>query len=275
MNIRFRPILIASVMLLLLFPLLCQNVDEDGGPFSQHALSSTKKIDHTMYKIFLAKYVNTNHPSGINLVRYSLVTKQDKLLLKEYIRQLESVPISRYQREEQLPFWINLYNAVIIDLILDRYPVKSIEDITLGTDRFSWGPWDAGLVTIENVTLSLNDIRHGILMSVWKDPRIHYALCNGSVSAPDINPEPFTRENTPDLLNTLARNYINHIRGSEFVDGRLTLSSMYSWYMNDFGGTELRIKEHIMGYVSPTYKDRIRKYNGTIAYRYDWNLNGE
>ncbi|MBN2510086.1 MAG: DUF547 domain-containing protein, partial [Spirochaetales bacterium] len=198
-----------------------------------------------------------------------------KQLLKEYIRLLQSVQISRFQREEQLPFWINLYNAVIIDLILDRYPVKSVEDITLGTDRFSWGPWDAGLVTIENVTLSLNDIRHGILVSVWNDPRVHYALCNGSVSSPDIHPEPFTRENTQGLLNTLARNYINHIRGSEFVNGRLTLSSMYSWYMNDFGGTELRIKEHLSGYVSPTYKDRIKRYNGTIAYRYDWNLNGE
>ncbi len=157
---------------------------------------------------------------------------------------------------------------------MEYYPVSSIEEINLGEDIYSWGPWDAALVNIQGVDLSLNDIRHNILISVWKDPRIHYALCNGSVSAPDLHPEPFTRQNTPDLLNTLARNYINHIRGSEFVDGRLTLSSMYSWYMNDFGGTELRIKEHISRFVSPTYKNRIMNYSGTIDYRYDWNLNG-
>ena len=271
----FRVHLAVLILFTVHFSLHSQTADTGSGPFSQHALSSSKQIDHTLFKIFLAKYVNTNHPSGINLVRYSQVSTQDRQLLKNYIKQLESVTISKYQREEQLPFWINLYNAVIIDTVLDHYPVKSVEEINLGEDIYSWGPWDAGLITIEGVTLSLNDIRHSILISVWKDPRIHYALCNGSVSAPDLHAEPFTRGNTQDLLNTLARNYINHIRGSEFVDGRLTLSSMYSWYMNDFGGTELRIKEHLMRYVSPTYKDKIKNYTGSIAYRYDWNLNGD
>jgi len=138
-----------------------------------HDPGSTQTIDHVAWDRFLKKYVVSPHPSGINRVRYDAVTPEDRKLLKSYLQHLQRVPISSFNKAEQKAYWINLYNALTVDLVLSHYPVKSILDINISPGIFSRGPWGAKLLTIEGEKLSLDDIEHRILRPIWKDNRVH------------------------------------------------------------------------------------------------------
>ena len=169
-------------------------------------------------------------------------------------------------------YWINLYNAGTVQLIVDRYPVKSIRNIKLG-GLFSSGPWDAKLYTVEGEALSLNDIEHRILRPIWKDPRIHYVVNCASFSCPNLQGTAFTAENLETLLDQAARSYVNSSRGVALAGGRLTLSSIYDWYASDFGRNEAEVLAHLRQYAGPELNSQLAAYQGRINYTYDWALN--
>jgi hypothetical protein len=234
---------------------------------------STVTIDHSPLAAFLDAYLVTNHPSGINRVDYGAVTEGDREKLNEYVRELQDVHVRSLNRQEQKAYWINLYNAMTLKVILDHYPVKSIRDIDLTKGAFSDGPWDAPLMHIEGQAVSLNDIEHRILRPLFGDNRIHYAVNCASLGCPNLQPVPYTVSNLEELLNRGAREYISHPRGVTIDGNRMILSSIYKWFQEDFGDTVEGVKEHLEMYAPPDLADAIRSFHGKVKYHYDWSLN--
>ena len=90
----------------------------------------------------------------------------------------------------------------------------------------------------QGAEVSLNDIEHRILRPIWKDARIHYAVNCAAVGCPNLRRTAFTGDNAESLLELAARDYVNNPRGARFDDGGgLVVSSLYSWYREDFGGS--------------------------------------
>ncbi len=233
---------------------------------------STIAVDHSPWNAFLKAYV-IKGSDGINRVAYSKVTEGDKILLARYIDNLSKIPVSKLARSEQLPFWINLYNALTVQVVLDHYPVESIKDIDISPGFFSDGPWDKKLLTIEKEQVSLNDIEHRILRPIWKDPRIHYAVNCASIGCPNLRVEAFTHENSQDLLDKGAHDYINHPRGVSIERDKLIVSSIYRWFSEDFGETDPRIISHLMQYATPALAEKLKIFTTISDHRYDWSLN--
>jgi hypothetical protein len=228
-------------------------------------------IDHSLWQTLLDKYLVSNHPSGINHFNYGAVASADKKQLQRYIHQLEALDPRRYSRTEQKAYWINLYNALTIQLILKSYPVASITE--LGDSFFSFGPWDDKLVDIEGQALTLNNIEHGILRPLFKDNRIHYAVNCASLSCPNLSATAFTAENTDRLLEKGASQYINHPRAVSFADGELKLSSIYHWYKADFGNSDKSLIAHLVRYAKPALAKKLLNHKGPSHHDYDWKLN--
>ena len=243
-----------------------------------HNAENREVIDHSAWGIILKKYLVTSQltmessaPVGINLLQYGGVSKIDYDLLKIYLTTLEGIPISSFSRPEQRAFWINLYNAATVNLILEHYPVESITNISFSF--FSFGPWDEELLTIEGEELSLNDIEHRILRPIWQDPRIHYALNCASMGCPNLQPLAFTAKNTDSLLETGASEYINHPRGAKKEDKKLWLSKIFEWYQDDYGGNEAGVLIHIQKYAKENLANSLYEDELEIEYHYDWRLN--
>jgi hypothetical protein len=243
-----------------------------------HNAENREVIDHSAWGIILKKYLVTSQltmessaPVGINLLQYGGVSKIDYDLLKIYLTTLEGIPISSFSRPEQRAFWINLYNAATVNLILEHYPVESITKISFSF--FSFGPWDEELLTIEGEELSLNDIEHRILRPIWQDPRIHYALNCASIGCPNLQPLAFTAKNTDSLLETGASEYINHPRGAKKEDKKLWLSKIFEWYQDDYGGNEAGVLIHIQKYAKENLANSLYEDELEIEYHYDWRLN--
>jgi len=241
--------------------------------WQQHNPANWRRIDHTRWDSFLRRYLVTDDSSGIHRVRYAAVSLQDRALLKQYLADLAEVKVTHLDRPEQRAFWINLYNALTVKVILDHYPVTSIRDIDISPGLFQRGPWDAKLIRIEDLHLSLNDIEHRILRPIWRDARLHYALNCASLGCPNLATEPFSATNSEQLLEQAASTFINHQRGVRFDAGRLELSSIYKWYEDDFGTSRAELINHLRRYARPDLANSLKDYRGRIVYRYDWQLN--
>jgi hypothetical protein len=238
-----------------------------------HQPNSTRTINHPAYQDFLTSYLYRS-PAGINLVHYSKVTEEDKAKLANYLKDLSQIPISQYNRKEQLAYWINLYNALTLQLILTHWPVESITKLKLSPGFFSIGPWDAKLITIEGQDITLNDIEHRILRPIWQDARIHYALNCASMSCPQLQAQALTSKNTELLLNQAAKEYVNSTQGVTVTDKELILSQIYQWYQTDFGADEQAVLRHIAQFAKPTLKQQLLTNQKPIRYHYDWQVNG-
>jgi Protein of unknown function, DUF547 len=159
-----------------------------------------------------------------------------------------------------------------VGLVLEHYPIKSIRDIDISPGWFASGPWDKDLVTIEGQRLSLNDIEHRILRPIWNDPRLHYALNCASLGCPNLQPVAFTAKNADQLLEQGARDFING-RAVELTGGRLIVSSIYVWFTEDFGGSEVGVLDHLRRYAAPLLVAKLAALRKIDGDRYDWRLN--
>lgn len=231
-------------------------------------------IDHSEWQRLLSRYLITDDSSGVNLFDYRLVSQQDRELLQDYLQALQAIDPRDYRKVVQKAYWINLYNALTVELILEHYPVRTITK--LGESLFAFGPWDDDIATVAGQTLTLNDIEHEILRPIWSDPRIHYAVNCASYSCPNLSATAFTSANTERLLEAGAQAYVNHPRGVRFNDGDLELSSIYDWYQKDFGDDEQQLLDHLIQYAEPSLKARLVRFQqqgGDLDYDYNWNLN--
>ncbi|USO02647.1 MAG: DUF547 domain-containing protein [Alphaproteobacteria bacterium] len=255
-------------MLFFFFTLFAQSIDD----FQQHSNTSQEEIDHDSFNMFLQKYTVILR-DGRSVVKYKDAkhTKAARDLLNDYINYLKSIPIAHYNKREQLAFWINLYNALTILLVLDHYPVKSIQDINIGFLSF-FGPWKQKLIKISGVELSLYDIENNILRTFWKDARIHYALNCASYSCPNLRNQAYKGKDIDLILDRVASLYINHRRGVavDADNGYLRASKIYKWYSGDF---EPSVLEHLKKYARPDLKEALEHRNWIDGYDYDWRLN--
>jgi uncharacterized protein DUF547 len=231
--------------------------------------SSSTRLDHSAWSRFLASYLVSGN-DGINRIAYGRVDVAGRAGLDAYIAMLEASPVSRLSRPEQLAYWINLYNAVTMRVVLQHYPVRSIRDI--GGGLFGAGPWNAKIITVEGERLSLDDIEHGILRPIWRDPRIHYALNCASISCPKLQPIAFTAGNVEQILDEAARAYVNDPRGVRIVGGRLIVSSIYVWYREDFGPGETAVLAHLRRYSEPPLAAELARFRTPDEDGYDWRL---
>ncbi len=234
--------------------------------------SSTIKVDHKAWAAFLKTYVRTDK-AGVNRVAYGKVSKADKEALHGYLEALRGVTVADLNRNEQLAYWINLYNALTVRLVIQFYPVKSIQDINLSSGLFGGGPWNEKLIRINGEMISLNDIEHRILRPIWKDPRIHYAVNCASVGCPNLAAVPYTGDDIDAMLRRAAQEFVNSPRGLRYTDDGLVVSKIYAWFSEDFGGSDSLVLDHLATHASSNTEVKIMQSLEIDAYEYDWSLN--
>jgi hypothetical protein len=221
---------------------------------------------------FLLRYLRLG-PDGVHRVAYGEVTPRDFAALNRYVAHLASLPVAKYNRDEQMAYWINLYNALIVRLVIERYPVASIRKITADNGAGDTGPFDLELVEIDGARLSLNDIRHRILHPIRGDARIHYALSCAALGCPDLQPEPFVGDRLDEQLSAVAMDYINDPRCIRIDGERLAVSNLFFWYEEDFGGTDRAVISHLMAYAEPWLAMRLQRFDRISGYVFNWDLN--
>ena len=227
----------------------------------------------------LGRYV-TSHADGVTRVRYAAwkASAADMAALEAWIATAAAARPSAMARAEAFAFWANLYNALTLKVVLERYPVRSIRDIRssgVPFDPKGWiGPWRTRPVTVEGRRLSLDDIEHEVMRPAFRDPRLHYAVNCASIGCPNLWPRAWRAATLEGDLDAAAATHVNHPRGAAVLaDGRLRVSSIYVWFREDFGGTEAGVLAHLRRHAAPALAARLDAGTSIAADGYDWALN--
>ena len=229
-------------------------------------------VSHEAWDQILQQFV-IERDDGVALVAYDDFADADRQILDDYVFSLEDTIVTKLNRDEQRAFWINMYNAVTVKVILDHEPTESIREIDIASDVLANGPWKAKLVEVEGQELTLDDIEHRILRPIWQDARTHYAINCGAISCPNLHDRAFTAENMEATLDKLAKGYVNDPRGLQVNDGEVHASKIYQWFQADFGGTEEAVLDHVRNYASDELREKLSGITSITSYGYDWALN--
>ncbi len=241
--------------------------------FTAYDAGSSKKVDHSAWNRLLKSYLRESKGAdGLSRFNYGALKAGGMKDLDKYLSYLQSVDVAGLSRPEQFAFWTNLYNAKTIGIVAENYPVSSIRDIKLG-GLFTAGPWKAKVVKVDGVDLSLDDIEHGIMRPIWRDPRIHYAVNCAAYTCPNLLATAYTGDKLEEMLEKAAREYINSPRGIEFKGSRVVVSSLFKWYAEDFGGSLENIRAHIGKFAEPALAKKVAGVTKFDQYRYSWVLN--
>ncbi|WP_291867063.1 DUF547 domain-containing protein [Maribacter sp.] len=170
-----------------------------------------------------------------------------------------NAPTSDWSKNEKLAFYINLYNAATVKLILDNYPLKSIKNISR--------PWDKEWITIGNKVLSLGDIEHKILRKM-QEPRIHFAINCASYSCPQLKNEAFVSSKVDSQLDEATRNFINDPKRNKITPKEVELSEIFKWFKKDFTN-----KGTLIDFIKPYTLIKITKQTHINYITYNWSLN--
>lgn len=175
----------------------------------------------------------------------------------------------KWSEEAQLAYWINVYNAFTIKLIIDNYPVNSIQDLhpkvkipLLNT------VWHKKFFKIGGKEASLDEVEHKILRKEFDEPRIHFAVNCASYSCPPLRPEAFTAEKVDKQLEEQAISFINDKRHNTIQADKVEISSIFSWFKGDFTDNG-----SLIDYLNKYSKVKINS-NAKVSHKdYDWSLN--
>ncbi len=236
--------------------------------------ASTMQINHSIWQELLTAYVDDNHPSGISRFDYAAVSADDALRLKNYLDYLEKMEPRQLNQPEAMAFWINMFNAILVDRVLDDFQSGSegkINRLISGSGLRNVG-WGRDTAEIAMQEISLNDIEHGILRPIWNDPRIHFVITACTLGGGSIRKTAYTGENIEELLETSKNEFLRHPRGVRVDGNRVILSSIFDWYRSDFAEN----KNTLLAYVRENTSDELRQaMQGLtrVSFDYDWGLN--
>ena len=226
-------------------------------------------VDYGEWGAFLDRYRSVG-ADGVARVAYGKVNRADRARLDALVERLEAAPVDRMTRRQQLAYWINLYNAATVRLVIERHPVSSIRKIDGGL--LALGPWRQKRLTVAGEAVSLGDIEHRILRPLHGDARIHFALNCASIGCPDLAAEPFDAARIDAQLEAAARRFVNHPRGLRLDKGRLVGSSIFDWYAVDFGGKR-GVVPALAKYADDKTRALLQGRTLIDSFSYDWALN--
>ncbi len=273
-----KTILSLVTLLLVVFALLAykfiadRNKAELDTRWAASVETNQQVLDHSLWQAILDDYLVSDTDTGVNLFDYAGLIDDGRETLNEYLDALSSTNPLLLNRAEQKSYWINLYNAATVALIVDNYPLASITDIAGPVGSF--GPWDNDAVVVNSIALSLNDIEHRIIRPIYNDYRIHFAVNCASIGCPNLSAEAFSSSNAEQLLDSAANEFVTHPRGLRLDGNQLQLSSLFDWYAEDFGSNQSQLLETLGAHASPETESALAQFEGQAEFAYDWSLNG-
>ena len=217
----------------------------------------------------LHQYVNDR-----GLVDYQGINARSRQKLIDWLEKSAQVDPESLDAKQQLALWLNLYNALVIEQILQHYPLESILPKVFGIPNWFafWRFFARPVYTIGGNRYSLNQIEHGLIRPQFQDPRVHFALVCAALGCPLLRNEAYQGDRLELQLEEDAKRFINN-PDKVYHDRRagvLCCSKIFKWYERDF----LAVSDSVPAYIQTYLTDFSAASTLEIKYLdYDWRLN--
>lgn len=205
------------------------------------------------------------------MVAYRRISTEGRPELDNYLAWVATTDPAAMTPQDQLAFWINAYNAGIVDAVLRDYSPES----ALSRARlFRWYSFPAA-----GKNRTPDDIEQQILRKQFREPRIHFALVCGATSCPKLRREAYRGDRLDQQFDDQARRFINDPARNRVDAARRTieLSSIFEWFASDFTAAAGSVAAFVARYVdSPQQATLLQAHaDRTRFLEYDWRLNAQ
>jgi len=222
---------------------------------------------------------------------YYRALKTDRGKLDRYVAQIATADVNALDREEQIAFWLNAYNALVLKTVIDHYPImghaagypsKSIRQVP--------GAFERTAHMIAGRMVTLDDIEKQTLAG-YHDPRLFFAIGRGAVGGGRLRSEAFTGAMLEQQLAQVAAECASRTQCVEVnrAAGTVSASPVFSWEEQEFVAgyagkappvfaSRSPIERAILGFVEPklltTERDFLDMNTFRVAFHtFDWTLN--
>jgi hypothetical protein len=197
--------------------------------------------------------------------------------LTRFVQQIEAVSPESHpsffpSRSHKLAYWLNTYNALVLWAMANEYPEKKDRlNSLIGRYRFFMRTnFKTG-----GRDFSLNDIETSEIRKRFREPRIHFAIVCASRGCPWLSRDAYTGEHLEEQLEARASLFLNQTRNVRVNSAQreVSLSQIFQWYQQDFGGSAEEILAFIGKYRTVDGAE-LRRGKWKIRYiEYDWGIN--
>lgn len=184
-------------------------------------------------------------------------TPEKKALIEQVRKSLESLPaespLELFSKNEQLAYWLNLYNIALLEELINIYPKRSLES-EIDDDEF----FAKKILTVSGEKLSLSDIKQIVVSNFGHDPLLIYGFHQGNIASPDIRKFAYTGRNVWDTLDKNANLFINSNRGT-FSRNSSTFKVSYLYEQNKefFEKSDNSLRTHLSKYLDRPYNEKL------------------
>jgi hypothetical protein len=223
-------------------------------------------------------------------VRYRAL-KLDRAKLDGYIDQLRNASVGRRTRDEQLAFWLNAYDALVLQTVIDHYPIRGRSSLyPPDSIRQIPGAFDKKLHLVAGRRLTLDQMEQRVLAR-FADPRVYFAISRGAVGGGRLRSEAFVGARVQEQLSSVANECSHRPQCIRFdrEANKLWANQIFAWREKDFilryatsprSALERRkpIERAVIAFVEPTLlsteREVVKSNTFQLAYqRFDWSLN--
>jgi len=228
-------------------------------------------VTGTRMKVKISKTANEGN-------RFYFETFKDDEEAREYLlgiqKSLEELPteapLKYFSRDEQLAYWLNLYNVTALNEIIALYPKNNLKKYVQGKKSI----FAKKVLTVAGVPLSLDDIQFTILKQNYdNNPLIIYGLYKGIIGGPSIRKSAFTGANVYAALEDNAYEFVNSNRGTFVRDEKtFRVSSLYARDKAYFPDFNADLSEHLTTYLVGKEKSALASASKIKADINDWSV---
>jgi len=221
---------------------------DDSGDFAQFAVAaetSAYAVEYAPIKNFTDAFGSEQR--GRLKISYAAVEQQGKAFMASYKRYLAAVPVSTLSENDQLAYWLNTHNMLVIDAMANSKSRRRMSS-QRGTPSEPGSMWTEKRITVEGVELSLHDIEQNIILANFADnPNVMFGLYQGTAGSPTFPAQGFTAANVQAELEAAGREYVNSRgNGVKASRSKARIPAVYDWYTPAlFGGDEVAARAHL------------------------------
>jgi len=241
-----------------------------GPPSRKKSLASTSSINTRLKNNY--NKLTTNAGNRVIFEQFKKNPQMAAVISKIRL-SLEAVPseipLNALSKKEQIAYWLNLYNVVVIDEINKIYPKKNLEDVITGAD----GLLARKIISIGEMKLSLNDIQFGVLQQKYPDEvLVMYGFYQGYIGSPSLRKYAYTGANLNRSLQFNANDFINTNRGTYPNGKTFRVSSFYQRNASYFPDFTVDLRNHLREYLREDEIPLLENAQVLVADINDWTV---
>jgi hypothetical protein len=223
---------------------------------------------------------------------YYRALKADRSRLDAYVQALETASLESSTRDEQIAFWLNAYNALVLQTVINHYPIQTgrSKDYPARSLRQVPGAFERLTHRVAGRTLTLDQIERTVL-TAFDDPRVFLALGRASLGGGRLRSEAYAGASLERQLADVAGECVrtSHCFSADKDANLVKVSAVFSWREKEFVAiygdkapaifsTRSPVERAALAFIYPkllqTERDFIDRNEFKMQFiAFDWTLN--